>query len=213
MQNLAFIGNPCDVFGMNESDKLGDDPTLGKVLAGFQADNPALVKQLVPRLYQELRQLAHKKLYFERKNHTLNTTALVNEAYIKLSNQKETQWQSQEHFMATAARIMRHLLINYAERRNAQKRGGGKADLSLDEIPDVIDDERAEVLLRLEEALKALATFDERGAQIVEYRFFGGLSQQEIVDIMGISERTVRRSWMMAKTWIQKELQNNEVLS
>lgn len=196
---------------MNGQDnELGAEAEIEAFLQGMQADNQDLVDYLVPQLYEELRRLASTRLRYERKNHTLNTTALVHEAYIKLSRQGGEQWQSRAHFMATAARIMRHLLINYAEKRNAVKRGGGAVNLSLDEVPEVIDDERATLILNLEEALEELRAFDERGAQIVEYRFFGGLTQQEVAEHMGISERTVRRSWVMAKTWIQKAIQEGE---
>ena len=187
--------------------------SLTQLLEGLRADDEAAVRRFVPQLYEELRRLAHQKLRYERANHTLNTTALVHEAYIKLSDQEDVVWQSRSHFLATAARIMRHLLINYAEKRKAQKRGGGKATLSLDSVPDVITEERADLLLGLDEALKRLADFDERGASVVEYRFFGGLSQPEIASLLGISERTVRRSWVMAKTWIQQELQDARLLS
>ena len=191
----------------------GDEHRLEELMQGFQAEDKEAVHQLIPQLYDKLRELAHQKLRSQRKNHTLNTTALVHEAYIKLSKDENKIWESRAHFIATAAQVMRHLLINYAEKRNAQKRGGGQANVPLDAIPEVIDTERAELLLSLDEALGQLATFDERGAQIVELKFFGGLTQVEIAELLGVTERTVRRSWVLAKTWIQKELKREDILS
>lgn len=198
---------------MDTRDEAGDEHRLEELIQGFQAENKEAVHQLIPQLYDKLRELAHQKLRSQRKNHTLNTTALVHEAYIKLSKSENKLWESRAHFIATAAQVMRHLLINYAEKRNAQKRGGGQANIPLDAIPEVIDTERAELLLSLDEALRQLATFDERGAQIVELKFFGGLTQVEIAELLGVTERTVRRSWVLAKTWIQKELKREDILS
>ena len=195
----------------SEEERLRDASFLS-FLEGLPDDYQEALQRLVPVLYDELREIAHQRLRYERDNHTLNTTALVHEVFIKLSKH-DALWQSRGHFLATASKIMRQLLINYAEKRNAQKRGGGQSTLSLESVPEVITDERAEMLIELNEALKKLAEFDERGAQIIEYRFFGGLSQPEIANLMGISERTVRRSWVMAKTWIQQELKNDRILS
>ena len=190
-----------------------DERHLEAFLKGFRTDDKAAARQLMPQLYTQLRSLAHNKLQYQRKNHTLNTTALVHEAYLKLSQDENKVWESRGHFMATAATVMRHVLINYAEKRNAQKRGGGQANLSLESIPEVIDAQRADLLLGLDEALERLAAFDERGAKIVELRFFGGLTQVEIAELLGVTERTVRRSWMLAKTWIRKEMDENDILA
>lgn len=197
----------------NREEAPDDDHRLGELVKGFRADNQETVEELIPQLYANLREIAHQKLRYQRKNHTLNTTALVHEAYIKLSKQEHKTWESKGHFMATAAQVMRHLLINYAEKRNAKKRGGGQPDLSFDAVPEVIDTQRADLLLALDEALTKLAEFDERGAKIVELKFFGGLTQVEIAELLGVTERTIRRSWVLAKTWIQKELKSEEFLS
>ena len=197
----------------NQEDGAEADQQLQKLIKGFHAENSETVRELLPQLYSNLRELAHQKLRYQRKNHTLNTTALVHEAYIKLTKQENKVWESRSHFMATAAQVMRHVLINYAEKRNAQKRGGGKANVSLDAIPEVIDHTRAELFLSLDEALSKLADFDERGAKIVELKFFGGLTQVEIAELLGVTERTVRRSWVLAKTWIQKEMKREDILS
>ncbi len=188
------------------------EPRLDALIKGFSSENEEVARQLIPELYNQLRELAHKKLRYQRKNHTLNTTALVHEAYLKLSRHEYKVWESRGHFMATAAQVMRHLLINYAEKRSALKRGSGINNVSLDAIPEVIDDERADLLLALDDALERLADFDQRGAQIVELKFFGGFTQVEIADLLGVTERTVRRSWVLAKTWIQKELRQEEIL-
>ena len=197
-------------------DNLDESPDeahqLDALMNDLRAENTEAVQQLIPQLYDNLRQLAHQKLRYQRKGLTLNTTALVHEAYIKLSKNENKVWESKGHFMATAAQVMRHLLINYAEKRNAQKRGGGQANIPLEAIPEVIDPERAELLLALDEVLGQLATFDERGAKIVELKFFGGLTQVEIAELLGITERTVRRNWVLAKTWIQKELKREDIL-
>ncbi len=195
-----------------EENPLDDEAQFAALIKSFSAEDEAIAHQLIPELYTQLRELAHQKLRYQRKNHTLNTTALVHEAYIKLSRQENKVWESRGHFMATAAQVMRHLLINYAEKRNAQKRGSGVNKVSLDAIPEVIDTERAELLLALDDALERLADFDQRGAQIVELKFFGGFTQVEIADLLGVTERTVRRSWVLAKTWIQKELKQEEIL-
>ena len=187
------------------------DEAFVAFLNGLPENHQDALERLTPIIYNELRKIAHQRLRFERDNHTLNTTALVHEVYISLS-QYDVQWQSRGHFLATASKIMRQLLINYARKRNTQKRGGDAVTVSLDAVPEVISHERAQLLIDLDEALKKLSAFDERGAQIIEYRFFGGLSQPEIAKIMGVSERTVRRLWVMAKTWIQKELQNDQML-
>lgn len=197
----------------NRDEAPDDDAQLERLVNGFRANNKEAVQHLIPQLYGNLRELAHQKLRYQRKNHTLNTTALVHEAYIKLTKQENKVWESRSHFMATAAQVMRHLLINYAEKRNAQKRGGGQANIPLDAVPEVIDTERAELLLALDETLEKLAAFDERGAKIVELKFFGGLTQVEIAELLGVTERTVRRSWVLAKTWIQKEMKREDILS
>lgn len=196
----------------DNEDEQGEDEELIRLIRGIEAKDNELMSHLIPQLYEQLRALARKKLQFERKNHTLNTTALVHEAYITLSKQDKQSWNSHGQFLAATAHIMRYVLISYAEKRNAQKRGGDYTTVPLDAIPDVIDDERAELLLNLDEALERLAAFDQRGAKIVELKFFGGLTQVEIAEYLGITERTVRRNWVLAKTWIQKELGKEDIL-
>ncbi len=183
----------------------GEDITA--LLRELQAGDGRALDRLTPLLYDELRRIARHKLRFERANHTLNTTALVHEAYLQLVKQEDTTWQSRVHFMAVASKVMRRILLTYAERRRAQKRGGGRQKVPLEDIHAVITDERADELIALDEALDRLAAFDEKGAQMVQYRFFGGLTQKEIGEVMGMSERTVRRHWVVAKSWIHREVQ------
>ena len=189
-----------------------EDHNLQSLLQELQEGDRPIDHRMISQLYEELRELAHKKLRYQRRNHTLNTTALVHEAYLKLSSQEDKVWNDRGHFMATAAQVMRHVLINYAEKRNTLKRGGDRIKMSLDTLPEVIDEQQAELLLGLNEALDRLAQFDERGARIVELQFFGGFSQVEIAEMLGVTDRTVRRSWLLAKTWIQKELKREDVL-
>lgn len=182
------------------------DQDVTALLANLQAGDTSAMDELAPLLYDELRRLAHRKLRYERSNHTLNTTALVHEAYLSLVDQTEAAWQSRAHFMAAAAKTMRYILLHYAEKRRALKRGGGVPNVSLDEVHDAITDERAEELIALDEAVQRLAEFDPQGATIIEYRFYSGLTQKEVAEVLGLSERTVRRHWRRAKTWVKREL-------
>ncbi|MEL6443937.1 MAG: sigma-70 family RNA polymerase sigma factor [Bacteroidota bacterium] len=166
------------------------------------------VNHLLPLVYGELRQLAHGKLRFERRDHTLQTTALVHEAYLKLIDQRNVAWESRAHFFAIAATAMRRVLAEYARARNAEKRGGGNRPLPLDELRDGVglsDDQAAEIL-GLDEALTLLAAFNPRGAQVVEMRYFVGLTHEEIASVLDVSVPTVRRAWSAARAWLRDEL-------
>jgi RNA polymerase sigma factor (TIGR02999 family) len=163
--------------------------------------------RLVSLVYDELHALAHRKLAFEQPGHTLQTTALVHEAYLKLVDQTRVDWQNRTHFFAVAALAMRRILVNHAEARRAAKRGGAVAPLELEEaqIATVaVPDDR---ILALDDALTRLAQFNERGARVVEYRFFGGLGYDEIANTMGLSAITVRRAWETARAWLKRELE------
>lgn len=167
--------------------------------------------QLLPLVYDHLKVLARRRLAPHR-GHTLTPTALVHEAYLKLVDHTAVEWQSRAHFFAIASSAMRQILIDYARTRQAAKRGGGATHLPLDEGHELSIDEhffadgRAEELLALNDALDRLASFDERGAKVVQYRFFGGLTNRETADVLGASEVTIRRAWTMAKTWLRAEL-------
>lgn len=152
-------------------------------------------------VYNELRSIAHRHLMVNRQSETLNTTALVHEAYERLVGGEEIDWQDRNHFFALSSRAMRHILVDYARSRTAQKRGGKKQDLPLDAVQLAIEQRSAE-LEALDEALKQLSQHNERLEQLVELKFFGGFNYQEIAGIMGLSKRTVRRDWQRARTWI-----------
>lgn len=149
--------------------------------------------------------MAHRYLKRERKGHTLQTTALINEAYLRLVDQRNVHWENRAQFFGISARIMRRILIDHARRYRYSKRGGGAKKISLDEAA-VVAGERAGELLKLDEALNSLAERDPRRSQVVELRFFGGLSNQEIAGVLKISPNTVTRDWNMARAWLYKEL-------
>ncbi len=165
-----------------------------------------LYDALFKQVYAELQGIAHSHLRNERSGHTLNTTALVHEAYVKLATQTRVHWQSRAHFYAVASQAMRRILINYAERRNAVKRGGGAEHIPLEEAELLFSTEQAQRMMALNDALSSLGEFNQRGAEVVTYRFFGGLTYDEIAEVMGTSAITVRRSWSTAKSWLRKEL-------
>lgn len=168
--------------------------------------------RLFPLVYDELRRLAHQRLRAERPGHTLETGALVHEAYLRLVGQTRTDWQNSPHFFAIASQAMRRILVDYAKRRRASKRGGGAVHLPLDELGELPLDGspfsagRDDELVALDEALARLAEFNPRGVQVAQFRYFVGLSNAEIGELMGLSERTVRRAWTVAKAWLRREL-------
>ena len=175
---------------------------LLQALSGGQAE---AADQLMPLVYEALEAIARNHLRKERADHTLDTSALVHEAYLKLVVQTRASWANRAHFFAIASQAMRRILINYAHKRNAAKRGGGMAAVTLNE--NLVQQEmRPEQLLALDEALDRLASFSERQAKVVEMRFFGGLKEEEIAEVLGISGPTVRRDWRFAKAWLSKEL-------
>jgi len=169
-----------------------------------QGDNSALA-ELTPLVYEELRRLAHHYVAGQRSHHTLQTTALVNEAYLRLADQTSPRWENRAHFFAVAARAMRQILVSYARTQQAQKRGGGAFKVDLDEAALVSPEESREIV-ELHEALEQLSALDSRKAQIVELKFFGGLNYDEIAEVLKISRITVRRDWEFAKVWLYTEL-------
>lgn len=163
------------------------------------------LERLVPLVYQELHQAAHRYMAREQTGHTLQTTALVNEVYLRLFGLREVSWQNRAHFLAVCARMMRQILIDYARSRRRLKRGGGKDSLPLDgEL--CIPGNPCVGVLALNEALKSLAAFDQRKSHVVELRFFGGLTADETAEALGISSETVLRDWKIAKVWLLREL-------
>ena len=168
---------------------------------------------LFPLVYDELKVLARGRLKNERAGHTLNATALVHETYLRLVEQTEVSWQSRAHFYAVASQAMRRVLVDYARRRHADKRGGPAEDLSLQALDDgllAVDDAKLEEIVALDDLLNRLAERDPRAAEIVQYRVFGGLRHREIAEVLGSSEVTVRRSWSFAKLWLRRELAGDD---
>jgi RNA polymerase sigma factor (TIGR02999 family) len=180
----------------------------GLLVAWSDGDDSALEK-LIPLVYAELHKQAKRYLKGERQDHTLQTTALVNEAYLRLIDSSKVRWQNRAHFFAVAAQLMRRILVDFARSRNYQKRGGGAQQVSLEQAM-VISSEKNEDLVALDDALQSLAVIDERKAKIVEMRFFGGLSVEETAEVLKVSPDTVMRDWRLAKVWLLKELSNAE---
>jgi len=197
--------NPASTEGTG-SDNPSGTHELTELLEHASGGNADAFNQLFPLVYEELRVIARSRLRSERDGHTLNTTALVHEAYLKLIDQTRVQWQNRAHFFAIASRAMRRILINYAEMRKAGKRGGGATHVPLDEAGMALTEAQVDELLALDDALNRLRTFNEEGADVVVYRFFGGLSYDEIAQVTGVSAITARRRWTAARAWLRREL-------
>lgn len=180
-----------------------------RLLAEASRGDRDAADRLVPILYDELRRMAHGRMRGERAGHTLDTTALVHEAYLELAGLDRMEWRSRAHFLAVAAIAMRRVLVDYAVRRNARKRDGGRQAVPLDDVADVIlvSDERADELLALEDAMRRLAAVSERQCRVVECRYFAGMSIEESAEALGISPATVKREWTVARAWLHRELQ------
>ena len=178
---------------------------ITELLAEWRDGNQSALDELYPLVYNELHRLARRYMSRERKGHTLQTTALINEAYVRLVDQKNVQWANRSHFFAISAQIMRRILIDHARRHAYAKRGGGAQQVSLEEAATVAPDLGLE-LIRLDEALKTLAEMDPRRSQVVEMRYFGGLNNEEIAGVLHVSENTVTRDWNMARAWLYQQL-------
>jgi RNA polymerase sigma factor (TIGR02999 family) len=178
---------------------------ITELLAKWSGGNQTALDELYPLVYEELRRLARSYMKREPKGHTLQTTALINEAYVRLVDQKNVRWQNRKHFFAISAQMMRRILVDHARRYRHKKRGGGARKVSLDEAM-IVAAERSEEVLMLHEALNNLARMDPRRCQVVELRYFAGLNNQEIADILHISENTVMRDWNLARAWLYRQL-------
>jgi RNA polymerase sigma-70 factor (ECF subfamily) len=178
---------------------------ITQLLAEWSDGNQSALDELYPLVYDELHRLARRYMSRERKGHTLQTTALINEAYVRLVDQRNVHWANRSHFFAISAQIMRRILIDHARRHAYAKRGGGAQQVSLEEAATVTPDQSLE-LLRLDEALKTLSDMDPRRGQVVELRFFGGLNNEEIAGVLKVSENTVTRDWNMARAWLYQQL-------
>jgi RNA polymerase sigma-70 factor, ECF subfamily len=188
-----------------------DASDITELLQSASSGDREAFARVVSLVYDELGVLAHQRLRAERPEHTLNTTALVHEAYLKLAQQQRVAWRNREQFLAVASEAMRRILIDHARQRARAKRGDGVTPVPLDEEVlasgvTLLDDAQADELLALDEALERLAAFNPEGARIVQFRFFGGLSNDEVATLTSSSERTVRRSWTAARAWLRREL-------
>jgi len=177
---------------------------VSELLGKWKAGDEAALDALVPLVYRELRQVAHRYLRQERRDHTLQSTALVHEAYLRLKKQGKQELENRAHFLAIAAQLMRQILVEYARRRKAAKRDGGER-LMLDDGSELFR-RRSVDLIALDDALKELARLDARQSRVVELRFFGGLSTEETAAVLGISSATVKRDWATARVWLQHEV-------
>jgi RNA polymerase sigma factor (TIGR02999 family) len=180
-------------------------PQVTQLLLAWSDGDPAAQEQLIPLVYGELRRLAKRYMARERPDHTLQATALVNEAYLRLVDTKQVRWQNRAHFFAVSAQLMRQILVDMARARHYQKRGGDAQPVSLEDALSV-SQERGAHLVALDDALKALAAVDSRESKVVELRYFGGLSLEETAEALKVSPDTVLRDWKVAKVWLLREI-------
>ncbi len=199
---------------MNPPDEAGNEHLITSLLLDWSKGDQAAYEQLAPLVYDELHRIARRQMSKERPGHTLQPSALVNEAFMRLIDYDGVNWENRRHFFRLAARMMREVLINYATSRKSAKRGGTAQRVTLDEA--LVSEKAAmglEDLLALNEALERLAQEDERCARVVELMFFGGLSERETADELGISDRTVKREWRYARLWLRRELGSRDQLT
>ena len=180
-----------------------------QLLADWSDGDVGALDKLIPLVQPELHRLAHHYMSRERTGHTLQTTALLNEAYLQLVHDSTHNWQNRTHFMAAAAQLMRRIMVDHARERCSLKRGGGALRVTLDDAA-LVTEKRSEELLALDEALERLTAQDPRKSRIVELRYFGGLTEEETAAFLKLSDRTVRREWRMARTWLYRALSGKE---
>jgi RNA polymerase sigma factor (TIGR02999 family) len=190
---------------MAEAESTAHQGEITNLLVAHRDGDREAFEQLVPLVYEDLRRIARRQLARHRVRGTLNTTALVHEAYLKLVDQTRVEVNDRNHFYAIAARAMRQIIIDYARKRTAQKRGGGRTPISLDKVQVGVADQ-AEMLLAIDTALKKLSSLNERLTRVFECRYFAGLTEQETADALSMSLRTVQRDWMKGKAWLRREL-------
>jgi RNA polymerase sigma-70 factor, ECF subfamily len=184
---------------------MGENPDVTLLLSALTRGDDGAASKLIPVVYDELRRLAGSYMRRERADHTLQATALVHEAYLKLVEQRSVNWQSRAHFFGVAAQLMRRILIDHARGHSRQKRGGDDQKVSLDEAL-IFSEQQADELLAVDDSLNQLAKIDPRQAKVVEMRFFGGLSIEEAAEVLGVSPKTVKRDWSVAKAWLYADL-------
>ncbi len=177
-----------------------------RILSEIERGDSSAADQLLPLVYEDLRRLAAAKLAHEKPGQTLQATALVNEVYLKLVQQRQIEAGHRTQFLAVASNTMRRILVDYARAKKRFKRGGGQQPVPLDEAEPFLTDQEADAMLALDEALERLAAVNERAGQVVQYRFYSGLSLDETADVLGISVKTVQRDWITARAWLRKEI-------
>lgn len=183
-----------------------DQDQVTQLLVRWSEGDSSAIEQLTPLVYQELHRLAHKHIQQENDGHTLQTTALVHEAYLRLVDQRNIRWQNRAHFFAVSAQVMRHILVDYARKKSSAKRGGVAQKVTLDDGA-VVWKERSTELIALDEALQQLAEIHPRRSKVVELRYFGGMNNKEAAEVLKISEASIERDWRFAKAWLYRELQ------
>jgi RNA polymerase sigma-70 factor, ECF subfamily len=182
---------------------------ITQLLADWRGGNEDALEKLIPLVHPELHRLAHHYMSRERSGHTLQTTALLNEAYLRVVDDPTRDWQNRTHFIAATAQLMRRIMVDHARERCSLKRGHAPLRVTLDDVA-LVTEKRSEELLALDEALERLAVQDPRKSRIVELRYFGGLTEEEIASFLKLSDRTVRREWRMARTWLYRALSGKE---
>lgn len=202
---LAAVCSSAESCTSRKLDMNADETDVAKLLEGISDGRHAAADQLMPLVYDRLRLLAQKLLRHESAAHTLQPTALVNEAYMRMVGQNQVDWQGKTHFFAIGAKMMRRILVDHARRKMSKKRGGGMHRIALaDDL--CVSNRNDEDVLAIEEALEKLAQLDPRQAQIVELRFYGGLTVEEVAEVLGVSKRTVEADWTMLRAWLRREL-------
>lgn len=207
VSQLNSIASPKGCMSPSELAPDESREQITDLLLQLRGGSPEATDRLFSAVYGKLRRIASRQLRGERQGHTLGTTGLVHETYLKLADQTRVEWQDRAHFYRVAAGAMRRILVDYARRYRTQRRGGELQRVSLDE--DVSVSERGETLLAVDEALKRLASLNQRLSQVVECRYFGGLSEQETAEALGVTSRTVQRDWAKARGWLYLELSNH----
>lgn len=182
---------------------------ITKLLLDWRAGDRLAFDELVPLVQTELKRLARNYMRRQRVGHTLQTTALVNEAFIRLVDSDKVNWQDRNHFFAISAQLMRRILVDAARRKNSQKRGGERVQVTLDDRLNVSDEKETD-LIALDDAMALLSKLNPRHSQIVELRYFGGLTEEEIAETLGVSSRTIRRDWNLARAWLFRELNQTD---
>lgn len=180
---------------------------ITQLLHEWSSGDDLALKKLMPLVYEELRQMAKQYMRNQRVGHTLQPTALIHEAYLKMAGREEQNWQNRAHFFGVAAQAMRHILVDYVRNRNFQKRGGEAQIVEFDEAL-IVSNERAAGLVELDEALTKLSELDERKSRVVELKYFGGLTNKEMAEVLNVTTKTITRDWQFARSWLLRELSN-----